>query len=131
MMLLNRRTGATIASAVELAATRNARRRGLLGRDRLDPSAALILTPCFSIHTAFMRFAIDVAFVDRDGGVLRVVHELPPWRLAWSPGAHAAVELAAGSLRSSDLLIGDALDLAPALDSNRIGPPTRARATHR
>ena len=49
------------------APSRGERRRGLLGRDGLRPSAALDLAPCSSIHTAFMRFAIDVVFVDRDG----------------------------------------------------------------
>ena len=54
--LLNERTGRVVASAVEVAETSETRRRGLLGRDSLDPSAALIIAPCWSIHTFFMRF---------------------------------------------------------------------------
>jgi uncharacterized membrane protein (UPF0127 family) len=111
--LMNERTGVPVADAVELAATRAARRRGLLGRDCLEPSAALILAPCVAVHTAFMRFAIDVVFVDRDGRALKIVRELAPWRVAWSPVAHAVVELAGGRLRSCDVAVGDRLYLAP------------------
>ena len=106
-MLVNRRTGKAIVSAVEVASTRASRRRGLLGRDALDGDAALILTPCCAVHTAFMRFAIDVVFVSRDGEVLRIVRDLPPWRAACSPRAHAVVELAAGTLGARDLAVGD------------------------
>jgi uncharacterized membrane protein (UPF0127 family) len=105
--LINRRTGTTIAADVEVAATRRSRRRGLLGRGALDPDAALVLTPCFAVHTAFMQFAIDVVFVDRRGGVVRIVRDLQPWRMASALRAHAVVELAAGTLRPDDLSVGD------------------------
>jgi uncharacterized membrane protein (UPF0127 family) len=111
--LMNERTGVSVADAVELADTRASRRRGLLGRDCLEPSAALILAPCVAVHTAFMRFAIDVVFVDRDGHALKIVSELAPWRIAWSPSAHAVVELAGGRLRSCEVSVGDRLYLAP------------------
>ena len=110
-MLVNSRTGSVVAAAVELADTRATRRRGLLGREGLDPSAALILLPCFSIHTAFMRFAIDALFIDRAGVVVRVVENLRPWRMAASWRAHAVVELAAGCLAGRDIRPGDRLEL--------------------
>jgi len=116
--LMNERTGVSVADAVELADTRASRRRGLLGRDCLEPSAALILTPCVAVHTAFMRFAIDVVFVDRDGHALKIVSELAPWRIAWSPSAHAVVELAGGRLRSCEVAVGDRLYLAPSSGSS-------------
>ena len=47
--------------------TRRDRRKGLLGRSGLEPASALIIAPCFSIHTMFMRFDIDAVFVDEDG----------------------------------------------------------------
>ncbi len=114
MQIKNARTDLVIASDVELANTRRSRRRGLLGRDSLDLAAALVLSPCCAIHTAFMRFAIDVAFVDRGGLVTRIVCDLAPWRLAIEPRAHAVVELAGGSLRRRDVQIGDRLYLAAA-----------------
>ena len=110
--LMNGRTRLLLASVVELASTRASRRRGLLGRESLDPSVALILAPCVAVHTAFMRFAIDVVFVDRNSCALKIVRELAPWRIALSPLAHAVIELAGGSLRSRDVSVGDRLYLA-------------------
>jgi len=113
MLLVNARSGRTIASDVELAVTRAERRRGLLGRDSLAPSAALVISPCWSIHTAFMRFPIDAVFVDRSGQAVRIVRDLAPWRIAVAPRAHAVVELPAGSLAAHDVRIGDDLHLEP------------------
>ena len=110
MRLVNARTGATVASVVEVAATRVDRRRGLLGRGALDVSAALILAPCAAVHTVFMRFPIDVVFVDRNGQVRTIVRNLQPWRIAASPRAYAAVEMAGGVDR--DVMPGDHLYLA-------------------
>jgi len=113
MVLVNARSDVTIASDVSLALTRAERNRGLLGRDSLDPSAALVISPCSSIHTMFMRFPIDVIFVDRDGRAVRIVRDLAPWRIAVALRAHAVIELAAGSLRTHDVRVGDELHLAP------------------
>jgi len=113
MQLINERTSMAVASIVELAITRAARRRGLLGRDALDVSAGMMLAPCVSVHTAFMRFPIDVVFVDRDGVVRKIVRDLKPWRIAASPRAYAAIELAAGIER--DIAPGDRLFLAGAV----------------
>ena len=111
IQLVNARTGEPLATSVEIAATRATRRKGLLGRTSLDPSAALVISPCFSVHTAFMRFPIDVVFVDGDGTVKRVA-ELPPWRIAVQFGATAVVELADGGARG--LRVGDRVILSDA-----------------
>jgi uncharacterized membrane protein (UPF0127 family) len=108
-LLVNTRTRAVIASDVELALTQRARRVGLLGRSHLAPAHALYLMPCMGIHTAFMRFAIDVIFVRRDGTAVKIIHRLKPWRAAFAIGAYAVIELAGGTLRRHDLRIGDAL----------------------
>ncbi len=79
----------------ELATTRRARRRGLLGRDGID--GALVLRPCRQVHTIGMRFVIDVAFCARDGRVLRV-QTMPPGRVSrivWR--SRFVVEAVAGS----------------------------------
>jgi uncharacterized protein len=109
--LINERTHAPVATDVEVASTRAARRRGLLGRDSLDPSAALMLTPCLAVHTAFMRFAIDVVFLDRAGIAVKLVNDVQPWRMAAAARAHSVVELAAGSLRRHAIALGDRLYL--------------------
>ena len=107
--LIHARSGEAIATDVELALTRASRRRGLLERDGLDPAAALVLSPCLAVHTAFMRFAIDVIFVDRTGHVVRVVRRLGPWRAAACLRAYATIEFAAGALDRFNLEIGDRL----------------------
>ena len=119
MQLINTRTSMAVASVVELAVTRTDRRRGLLGRDALDLSAGMMLAPCVAVHTAFMRFPIDVVFVDREGVVRKIVRDLKPWRIAASPRAYAAVELAAGVER--DVVPGDRLVLSGTVPSALAG----------
>lgn len=111
--LVNERTDAVVASSVELAVTRKARRRGLLGRTTLDAEAAMLLSPCLAVHTAFMAFPIDVVFVNREGHAVHIVHALQPWRLAASLRAHAVIELAAGRLQECGVEVGDRLYLTP------------------
>ena len=108
--LMNSRSGSMVATTTDSSdAIRTA--AGLLDRTALDPSTALVLAPCLMIHTAFMRFPIDVIFVDRAGRVVRIVQDLGPWRIAASFGAHATVELAAGAVVSHDVVVGDFLYL--------------------
>ena len=112
-VLMNERTQAPVATTLEVAVTRRARRRGLLGRDGLDASAALILAPCTAVHTAFMRFAIDVLFLDRDGRAVKIVPDVAPWRIALAAHSYAAVEMAAGSIRRQGVQLGDRLYVLP------------------
>jgi uncharacterized membrane protein (UPF0127 family) len=111
-VLRNARHERVVARLVETAFESRSRNRGLLGRSGLSDDSALILAPCSSIHTCFMRFAIDVAFVDRDGHVLRVRRALGPWRIQAAFRASAVVELAAGALDRSDTRVGDRLYVA-------------------
>jgi uncharacterized protein len=111
--LINERTGAAVATAVEVAETRASRRQGLLGRNTLAPSAGLMLTPCMAVHTAFMRFAIDVIFVDREGRAVQIVADLRPWRAAASMWARAVIELPGGTAAARGIRLGDRLFLAP------------------
>ena len=111
LVLVNQRTDEALADRVEVAVTRRDRRKGLLGRSGLEPASALIIAPCFSIHTMFMRFDIDAVFVDEDGRAVKVVRDMTPWRIAVNPTAHAVVELPAGSLRDRQVNVGDRLYL--------------------
>ena len=92
MALMNSRSGAAIASSVELAMTSAERRRGLLGRDSMAPDSAIIITRCNAVHTFWMRFTIDVAFVDSSGTVKKVVEGLVPWRMAGTLFASTVIE---------------------------------------
>ncbi|MEU3446007.1 DUF192 domain-containing protein [Streptomyces thermolilacinus] len=82
---------------VEIAASYRTRARGLLGRDGID--GAMLLTPCGSVHTFRMRFAIDVAYLDRRLRVIAVVPGMRPGRLGLPrPRARHVLEADAGAL---------------------------------
>lgn len=91
--------GAVLATRVEVAATRAARRRGLLGRRTIPSQFALVLVPCRAVHTWGMGGPIDLVFVDPDGRVVRVCGAVPPWRIRAAWPAAAVVELAPGAAR--------------------------------
>jgi uncharacterized membrane protein (UPF0127 family) len=107
--LIIERTGRALAVRVEPAFASKERNRGLLGRDGLDPDAALVIAPSNGIHTFFMRFPIDVIYTDRAGSVLKIREALAPWRLSACLGGFAVVEMAAGSAARADLRVGDRL----------------------
>jgi uncharacterized protein len=108
------RSGRLLASRVELAVDSQSRRKGLLGRDTFDPGSALIIAPCGAIHTFFMRFAIDVVFVARDGRVLKTYAAVPRRRIAFSLAAFAAIEFPAGAISTLDVTPGDIVRLVDA-----------------
>lgn len=87
--------------------------RGLMGvsPERFPPDSALVIDPCSSIHMFFMRFPIDVLYVDRDNRVVRVQEDLKPWRIGpvYTRGAKYVVELPAGTVESSGVEVGDRL----------------------
>ncbi len=107
-------TAASLPLTIHRAQSFGARLGGLLVRAPLREDEALYLLPCASVHTAFMRYAIDVVFVDRSGQVLKVVARLKPWRMAWCPGAHGALELRAGQAQRYRPRAAAAVALAPA-----------------
>jgi uncharacterized membrane protein (UPF0127 family) len=85
--------------------------RGLMGRRSLPAGEGLLLKPAPSIHTAFMRFSIDVIFLDRDLQVVRLVDGLPPWRAASARAARTVLELAAGEIARREIQVGDKLEV--------------------
>src|SRR5512134_461126 len=112
--LVIERTGATLASRVEPAFDSSARKGGLLGRGGLEPGTALVIAPSNAVHTFFMRFAIDIVFVARDGTVVKVSPGVRPWRLAMALRGFAVVELRAGTAHHARLVRGDRLVLRTA-----------------
>jgi uncharacterized membrane protein (UPF0127 family) len=82
---------------------------GLLFSPPLQPGQGLLLVPCASVHTAFMRTPIDIVFLDRAGRIRRIVPRLAPWRAATSVGAYQTLELAAGEAARLELLAGASL----------------------
>jgi uncharacterized membrane protein (UPF0127 family) len=109
--LENARNGRVLAERVITAFDSATRRKGLLGLESWPESSALIIAPTNAIHTFFMQFAIDVAFVRKDGRVLKTHAALRPWRIAAALGANAVIELSAGALGRADTIAGDQLVL--------------------
>lgn len=85
------------------------RMRGLLGHAPLPLDHGLWLAPCNSVHTAFMRYPIDVVFLDRALTVVYIETALPPWRSAWRVRARSVLELAAGGAAAAELMVGQRL----------------------
>src|SRR6478736_5917097 len=89
--------GAVVCERSEIPESAFGRMRGLLGRSGLEPGSGMLIDSAPSVHMFFMRFPIDVVFLDRDWRVVAVRHELRPWRVAGARGAVAALELPAGA----------------------------------
>jgi uncharacterized protein len=112
---INRTRSTTLGQFIQNAGGRAGQWRGLLGRDRLEPGHGLLFVrggfePFMWMHMFFMRFAIDIVFLDRNDIVIRISHALKPWRI--SPivfRAHKAIELEAGAAVRSDTRVGDSI----------------------
>jgi len=107
LVLTNTRNDRVVADTLLRAFDSESRLRGLLKRDFLPEGSALVIAPTNAIHTFFMRFAIDVAFVAKDGRVLKIRRALAPWRMSAAWGGFAVVELAAGALDRAGVQPGD------------------------
>jgi uncharacterized membrane protein (UPF0127 family) len=106
-----------LAVPLEIAASYRARTRGLLGRDGID--GVILLTPAAGVHTLGMRFAIDVAYLDRRMRVL-AVRTMPPGRLGRPrPRARHVLEAEAGAMRQWGLRRGVTVEITDFTDSPR------------
>src|SRR5262245_16586538 len=115
LRVINDRTGEVLGDGIAEARSLWQRVRGLLARPALERGEGLWIEPCSSIHMFFMRFSIDAVFTDRDGRVVRAVSRLEPWRVAVGGiGAHAVLELPAGTIVRTATRAGDLLRVSPA-----------------
>jgi uncharacterized membrane protein (UPF0127 family) len=100
--------GRVLASA-DVAQTRGSRRRGVIGRADLD--GAIVLQPCRWVHSCGAPFALDVAYLDGDGRVIKV-QRLRRWRVAQPvPRARSVVEARAGSFERWGVAAGARLEV--------------------
>ena len=103
--------GGIVCERCDVPKSSLARMRGLLGRVGLAPGEGMLLDASPSVHMFFMRFPIDVVFLDRDRRVVAVKHCLRPWRVAGARRAVAALELPAGTATAVGVEEGDVLVL--------------------
>lgn len=120
LQAINRTRGTVLCARVEKAQGLWEQSRGLLGRDGLEPGSGMLfevgpLNPFMWMHMFFMRFPIDIVFMNRYGRVIRINRELKPWRVSSVVfGARSAIEIAAGNAVSSNTEVGDQIDFVAA-----------------
>ena len=107
----NRTRATLLADAVEVADTSAKRKTGLLKHEGLARGEGLWIIPCESVHTFFMKFPIDLVYLDRQHKVRKVRSAVPAWRLSACLSAHSVLELPAGAVRESGTSVGDLLKI--------------------
>jgi uncharacterized membrane protein (UPF0127 family) len=110
--LINATKSSIIANKIIIADKFWTRMRGLIGRRDLKEDEGLLLAPCNAVHMMFMRFPIDVIFLDKDFIVVKIIENLKPWGA--SPivrGSIQVIELGAGSVEKNGISTGDKLSL--------------------
>ena len=125
----NRTRGSVLATEIDVADNGASRNRGLLGRDRLEAGEGLWIVPCESVHTFFMRFPIDLVYLDRGKRVKKVRSGVGPWRLSACLPAHSVLELPAGTIERTRTENGDEVEFCPVPErSAAYGQGRRERA---
>ena len=111
MVVRNLTRNTVLANRADVADTSAKRRTGLLKHDHLDPGQGLWIVPCESVHSFFMKFPIDLVYLDRKKKVRKVRHCMVPWRLSACLSAHSILELPAGAVAATGTQRGDQLEI--------------------
>jgi len=117
---INLTRGTVLCARLEKAGGLSGQTRGLLGREALGPDEGMLfeagrLSPFMWMHMFFMRFPIDIVFLDRHDTVLKIDHTLRPWRVSSLVfKAAKALEIAPGAARRSETEVGDQIELEAA-----------------
>ena len=109
---LNTTRQKALATDLEIATSFSARSKGLLGRTGLEPGSGILIDPCPSVHTWFMRFTIDVVFLDGKNQVVGIARDLKPFRMAGAWRATKTVELPVGTIAATGTAIGDSVEIS-------------------
>ena len=100
-----------IANKVRVASGVFDRMLGLMFSKNLGDWDGLLISPCRSIHTFFMRYDLDVIFLNKENKVIKIIRNMKPWRLSWIYfRSDHVLEMAGGSL-SQDVKEGDDLEV--------------------
>ncbi len=103
----------TLAESSEKASDPVSRGIGLMGRKSLPSDGGLIIEPCSGVVSFFMRFPIDVIFVDKEGRIKSMIERMVPWRSsAIVRGSKLVVELPAGTIERTGTEVGDVLGIS-------------------
>ncbi len=99
-----------LGDRIEVAGNGQSRRKGLLGREGLASGEGLWIVPCEAVHTFWMRFPIDLVYIDRKRRIVKTRNSVPAWRLSAALTAHSVLELPAGTIRETHSARGDTLE---------------------
>lgn len=117
MTFANETRGTCLAAHGRAARSMWARTKGLLGTNSLEPGDGLLIEPCNSIHSFWMRYPFDAVFINREGIVLHTISRMKPFRLSKHVfGARAVLELPAGTIEATGTRRGDRVRISD-LDS--------------
>ena len=105
----NQTRNTVLADAADMADTSEKRRTGLLKHERLERGEGLWIVPCESVHTFFMKFPIDLVYLDKKKIVRKVRNAVPAWRVSACLTAHSILELPAGTIEQTGTRVGDEL----------------------
>ncbi|MGB9588288.1 MAG: DUF192 domain-containing protein [Armatimonadota bacterium] len=113
MHIVNERTGRVLAEKFVIARTLISKSIGLMFSSQLPAKSALVIPGCRQVHTLFVRFPIDVIFISTDCCVVGIVEYLRPFRVSpYCREAATVIELPAGTVSRTGVMIGDILPLA-------------------
>ena len=108
--LKNKNTNSILVPELRIAESFWTRMKGLLGSQTLPEQQALWIPKCNSIHTYFMKYAIDCVFVDANLKIVSIKENIKPGSLVWPQRyADSVFELPAGKTSSLKLSLGDEL----------------------
>lgn len=123
LRVLNQARHTVLATGMEVAESSAQRNKGLLGRDGLTPGEGLWIRPCNAVHTFWMRFPIDLVYLDRKLRIRKLVSDVRPWRMSGCLMAHSILELPTGTIRATQTERGDTLEF-----SNAVAPEISAES---
>ena len=112
MSIANISKNTILAQEVIIADTFFNRLKGLLGRNSLGAKEALVIKPANSIHTFFMRFSIDLIFLDKQNRVIQVKENIKPFRLIFSSlKVLSVIELPTNTITDTQTQVGDIISV--------------------
>ncbi len=108
--LRNVTRGTVLGDAIDIADTSAKRTTGLLKHKELRAGEGLWIVPCEGVHTFFMKFPLDLVYIDKKNVVRKVVGNVRPWRASMCLTAHSVVELPVGAIAGSETRKGDRVE---------------------
>ena len=110
MMVKNLTKATLLADRAQVANTPETRNRGLLKHTSLEKGDGLWIAPTQAVHMFFMKFALDLVYLDRQKKVVKVRQNVKPWRISAALRAHSVLELPVGTIDDSRTEAGDQLE---------------------